>query len=202
MKGHMRKENWEASNPKESRIFTPAIISNCIYQNITASTSPLQRSVFDICSGNGSLSKPWIEEPSSLSFFGRIDIEMPTVEEGKFGFTQDDFFESDLSFTESDLILCNPPFNGWGRKLASEVFLDEIMKRGGYQVVLFAPMGFRLNQRIRSSRWRKLRQIQKSGFRLTGILSLPLDIFPGVQFHSEVLFFNVPLTDPLMWIDE
>ncbi len=54
-------------------------------------------------------------------------------------------------------------------------------------------MGFRLNQRKISKRWKWLRDNCPP---ITSIISLPLDIFDNVQFHSEILIFNVPKLKP------
>jgi len=53
---------------------------------------------------------------------------------------------------------------------------------------MIVPHGFRLNQKQDSKRYQWLRD----NLEITSSLSLPLDIFDGVKFHSEVLFFNVP----------
>jgi len=66
-------------------------------------------------------------------------------------------------------------------------------------VVLFAPMGLRLNQKKTSSRWQWARD---HGPRITGIVSLPLDVFPDVKFHSEILLFNVPSVQPHYWLED
>lgn len=91
-----------------------------------------------------------------------------------------------------DLILCNPPFNGApGKQLYPEVFLRHTFKLFDEKVpvVMFAPMGLRLNQRKHSTRWRWLRDAKA---RITSIIDLPLDVFPGVECHAEILVFNVP----------
>jgi len=92
-----------------------------------------------------------------------------------------------------DLVICNPPFNRdtkiKGRRLVPELFFDRAVELWGstLAMVLICPMGFRLNQRKKSTRWRKLRISPQ----ITSIVSLPLDIFEGVLFHSEVLMFGV-----------
>ena len=101
-----------------------------------------------------------------------------------------------------DLVLCNPPFNGAaGKQLYPEVFLRHAFRLFGETVpiVLFTPMGFRLNQRRRSARWRWLRDTRAN---LTSIVSLPLDIFPGVEFHAEILIFNVKGIRPHYFLPE
>jgi len=101
-----------------------------------------------------------------------------------------------------ELIICNPPFNqGGGKKLYPEVFLRKIIDLFGpdIPVVLFVPMGFRLNQRLRSARWQWLRD---AGPALTGIISLPLDLFPGVEFHNEIVVFNFPVSPVHQFLPE
>jgi type I restriction enzyme M protein len=74
--------------------------------------------------------------------------------------------------------------------LYPEVFLAHIFELfgEGTPTVLFAPMGLLLNQRKKSSRWRWMRDCKA---KLTSHITLPLDIFPGVEFHNEILVFNV-----------
>ena len=93
------------------------------------------------------------------------------------------------------MVLCNPPFNGCkGRQLYPEVFLRHILKLfASVPTVLFTPMGFRLNQRKKSERWKWCRD---SVMQITSIVSLPLDIFSGVEFHAEILIFNRPDLKP------
>jgi type I restriction enzyme M protein len=87
--------------------------------------------------------------------------------------------------------MCNPPFNGCeGRKLYPELFLRCIHSYFGSSlpVVLVVPMGFRLNQRRGSKRWQYLRD----NWKISSIMTLPIDMFGDVLFHSEILFFNFP----------
>jgi type I restriction enzyme M protein len=64
---------------------------------------------------------------------------------------------------------------------------------------MFVPMGLRLNQRLCSARWRWLRDC---GTRITSIISLPLDVFTGVEFHNEILIFNVVGLRPHYFLPE
>jgi len=101
-----------------------------------------------------------------------------------------------------DLVLVNPPFNNAPkRQFYPEIFLRKITELFGTNipVVLFTPMGLRLNQKKTSSRWQWARDY---GPRITSIVSLPLDVFPDVKFHSEVLLFNVPNVQPHYWLEE
>ena len=96
----------------------------------------------------------------------------------------------------------NPPFNGCeGKRLYPEVFLAHTFELFDetIPVVLFTPMGFRLNQRRKSARWRWLRD---SKAKLTSTVALPLDIFPGVEFHAEILIFNVKGVLPHYFLPE
>ena len=100
-----------------------------------------------------------------------------------------------------DLAICNPPFNlGIGRKLGSEQFLEKIIEVAGADtpIILFVPMGFRLNQRKHSKRIVRLRDEFPP---ITTIITLPLDVFDGVEFHNEILIFNAPELPPhLTWL--
>jgi tRNA G10 N-methylase Trm11 len=105
-----------------------------------------------------------------------------------------------------DVVVCNPPFNSApGRKLYPEVFLRQIHKLFGNEtlVVMIAPMGLRLNQRLKSARWRYLRD----NWKISSILSLPIDAFTKaddspVLFHAEVLFFNFQGLRPHYFLPE
>jgi type I restriction enzyme M protein len=99
-------------------------------------------------------------------------------------------------------VLCNPPFNGApGKRLYPEVFLEHLFKLFGVQipVTMVVPMGLRLNQRRKSKRWRWLRDC---GAQITSIISMPLDVFDGVEFHNEILVFNVAGIKPHYFLPE
>jgi type I restriction enzyme M protein len=100
-----------------------------------------------------------------------------------------------------DLVIMNPPFNiGTGRKLAVEVFMDKVIELVGKDVpiVLITPMGYRLNQRKNSARWKKMRDTYP---KITSIISLPLDCFEDTLFHCEVICYNTPYLDPHYFVD-
>ena len=79
-----------------------------------------------------------------------------------------------------------------------DLFLSrlEFLKPGlpGYVVT---PMGFRLNQRGVSRR--RLKYADSLTAIITGIVSLPMDVFEDTQFHCEVLYFNTPGMPPHTW---
>lgn len=164
------KRNDYNAKPKRRDVPTPQGVARFI-----ASLFPCEQMVFDPCVGGGPLLAPF-----SCPTAG-IDLK-----------TGDDFlsWENPEQLAPS-LVVCNPPFNlGGGRKLGSAVFFGRIVELWPTaKIVLFVPMGFRLNQRLVSKRWRWLRD---SAPAITSIISLPLNIFEGVEFHAEILVFNAP----------
>tara|TARA_R100001443_G_scaffold40836_1_gene54222 strand:- start:7934 stop:8515 length:582 start_codon:yes stop_codon:yes gene_type:complete len=109
-----------------------------------------------------------------------------------------DFFSADKE-EDIDCVIVNPPFNrdgvGQGRKLLPEAFLDKILEvcDKNTPIILITPMGFRLNCSKKSKRRKKLINDYPP---ISSIISLPLDIFEGVKFHTEILCFNCPWLKP------
>jgi type I restriction enzyme M protein len=185
----MKRNNYKLK-PKNSTVYTPSEVSQYLYDIISCHIKP--KVIFDPSIGKGSLTKPW--ESKSVKIIGS-DINAKSKN------YCDTFLRSkfedieDWPYRNPDLILCNPPFNAAkGRKLYPEIFLRHIVRLFGNNVpiVLFAPMGFRLNQTMRSSRWNWL----KDNLEISSIISLPTDCFDGVKFHSEILIFNIPQLKP------
>lgn len=169
------KRNNYIKNPKKQDIDTPEIVAQFI-----ADLFPDVKSVFDPCCGKGNLLKP---------FKNRANVVGIDIKQGI------DFLKIDYKI-KTDLVVCNPPFNlGVGRRLGSETFLEKIIEVCGNKVpiVLFVPMGFRLNQRNTSKRWKWLRDKMPL---IKSIISLPLDIFENVEFHNEILIFNTSQLKP------
>ena len=99
-------------------------------------------------------------------------------------------FLKETNNIECDFVIMNPPFNiGTGRKLAVEVFMDQVLKLVDNQIpiIMICPMGFRLNQKVNSKRWKKIRDTYPP---INSIISLPLDIFDNTLYHSEIICFN------------
>ena len=170
------KRNDYIKNPKRTDVPTPIWLCEEI-----SSLFPDVSSVLDPACGDGRLLLPFEKKGCETVGFD--------IKNGQ------DF----LTMTEKircDLVVCNPPFNlGVGKMLGSEVFLRKIIELCGVvPTVLFCPMGFRLNQRTKSARWHWLRDSCPS--KITSIMSLPLDVFDGVEFHSEIIFFNAPGLPP------
>ncbi len=175
------KKNNYMKNPKRSDIDTPEVVANFI-----ASLFPDIKSVFDPCYGKKNLLNPFIKKG--------IQVEGCEIKEGC------DFLKRTKKIS-TDLIVCNPPFNlGVGKRLGSEIFLEKIIEllKEPTPIVLFVPMGFRLNQRKTSKRYKWLRDNCPP---ITSIISLPLDIFKEVQFHSEILIFDAPKLKPHYFLE-
>jgi len=99
-------------------------------------------------------------------------------------------FLKETNKIDCDFCIMNPPFNiGSGRKLSVEVFMDKVLELvdNNIPIIMLCPMGFRLNQRIKSARWRKMRDTYPP---ITSIISLPIDIFEDTLFHCEIICFN------------
>ena len=185
------------SNPKASTVLTPIGVAQFLFDILHRDE---YTNVYDPAIGNGRLTNPWFEagcyvrgcdikpKPRSLQCHDYLRGRFENVIPG--------------SIARPDLVLCNPPFNGAeGKQLYPEVFLRRIFEVWGPRTptVMFTPMGFRLNQRCKSKRWRWLRD---SKARLKSIVSLPLDVFPGVEFHAEILIFNATRIKPHYFLPE
>jgi hypothetical protein len=144
----------------------------------------------------------------------------------------DDFLTWTGQFPPVDLIIMNPPYNHskasskkWGRwTLLPEMFLEKSFKLFGKdaKVIMFTPMGFRLNSRsFTSKQGNRYRKIRDEYGQITSIVSLPLDMFPNNDFdpkkpaarrnvgkgvmasnikrketQQEILMFNMPKLKP------
>jgi hypothetical protein len=164
---------------KPNIIETPPGVARFLFDLIGAAY-PI-RTILDPCSGRGALTRPWTKRRI-------ISYE---IAEGR------DFFAGPDRI-DCDLVLCNPPFNSgedYARVLLPERFLARIVEvvPAGTPIALFAPMGLRLNCVKGARRYRWLRD---EGPGITSIVSLPRDIFPGCEFHSEILLFNMPSLSP------
>jgi type I restriction enzyme M protein len=196
-------------NKKESSIFTPETICNFLADILTTFVHQQnywgKNVILDPAIGTGNLIKPFMEMKrlrNPLRFVG-YDIEPMRL--ASIQTHCRDFLNSFIKNEIKDiaLIICNPPFNnkGYGRKLLPELFTDKVFELYGEHtpLVMFSPMGFRLNQRVKSKRWRKFRG---RNAQITSIVSLPLDIFPNVEFHSEILIWNIPHLKPHYFLPE
>ena len=197
-------------NPKRSDIPTPLPLAQFIYQIVSASGFVEPGIVVDVGCGDGNLSIPFFRDDCFRTV--GIDIVDSDNRQGVQRFIQADFLKDEVTEhldqpvssvyggriralrDECSLVVCNPPFNTGGtksRKLMPEVFMHRIFElfREQIPLVLFTPMGMLLNQRMHSRRWQIMRDMKAE---VSSQLSLPLNVFEGVEFHSVVLFFNIP----------
>jgi hypothetical protein len=150
------------------------------------------RTIFDPAVGSGNLLDPfedgkYIKMGCDIEDFGaRLDSSF-----------KDDFLSWRGTFPKVDLFLSNPPYNHtkksrekYGRgSLLPEMFAEKGFELFGrdLKMVLFAPMGMRLNTRCytkkQGDRYRNMRD--KFGD-LTSIISLPLDMFPDPKFDPSI----------------
>ena len=192
------KTNDYRVNKKQSDIYTPKNVAQFLFdllnEKICLCRAEVKHTrIFDPAIGSGRLTNPWYSAGFQVS---GVDITKRKGAEYSF-FIKDKFENIEAGiFSQPDLVLCNPPFNaGYGRKLQPQVFLEHIFELFGetVPVVLFSPFGLLLNQRKTSTRWRWLRDC---GTKITSIISLPLDVFPGVQFHNLIVIFNITGLEP------
>jgi len=168
-----------SGDPRPSAIHTPPGVCRYLYDLISPHYKV--KTILDPSSGAGALTRPWK---------GQKVIAFETAR-------GQDFFACH-GHVDCDLVLCNPPFNnesGEGRAFLPQSFLEQMLRvvAAKTPIVLVTPMGMRLNQRKTSVRWRWLRDHCPA---ITSIISLPLDVFEKVLFHSEVLLFNMPKLKP------
>lgn len=185
-------------NEKKATIFTPDYVSEFLYDLIYPHVK--DGVVIDPCVGQGSLLKPW--KRNGYKVMG-IDIEhqgFPNTKVKNYLEIQRGEIKEKPS-----LVIMNPPFNidgktkqyiqehYGGRPLLPEVWFSKAIELFGVDVpiVMFTPYGFRLNQTDTSKRWMKF--INEEYPPITGIVSLPKDVFEDILFHSEVLVFNIKM---------
>src|SRR3954454_2982007 len=105
--------------PKPSNIQTPLAVSQFIFELLRDKGKIRKKEqiiVIDPCVGKGNLLAPW--EKAGYRTFSVDNDENSSANE------IDNFFETTLPEVVTsyyNLVLCNPPFNGYGHKLGSEV---------------------------------------------------------------------------------
>jgi len=185
------------SEQKNSTVYTPATVSQFLFDILH---ERIDRSgvIVDPCVGAGALLEPFREAGFQTKGIDIEDQGYPeTIVRNFIGVREG---EIDLPA----LVVANPPFNidrktrelvsrTHGRRpLLPEVWLSKIVELWGRDVpiALFAPYGLRLNQTIKSCRWRRF--VEGTYSEISSIVALPKDIYDDVLFHSEILVFNVP----------
>jgi type I restriction enzyme M protein len=184
-------------DPKEhgtmNSIYTPAYVAKWLFV-LTKHLKPA--TVFDPACGEGALLKPWCRNSMAIG----MDIDAKIEEPKNWTLLRADFLHS-FPNQEPDLVICNPPWcKGPGNKSHPFLFFRRIVELYGpdMPIILLCPMGFRLNQRVRSSRrgW----FLDANRPEITSVISCPIDMYPDTQFHSEILLFNIPRVKPHYWL--
>ena len=187
-------------NQKNSTVYTPPKVSSFLFKLLHHKIDE-NKIILDPCVGAGSLLKPFDE--AGYKTLG-IDIKY----QGYKNTQVRDFISmgsGDFGDTPIGLVIVNPPFNvnkpifykDYGsRPLLPEVFLAKIIELWGntIPIVLFTPYGLRLNQIVKSRRWKLF--VEGYYPPISSIISLPKNVFDNVLFHSEVLIFNVKRLAP------
>ena len=180
---------------KNSTVYTPPEVSEFLFGILHDKVS--DGTILDPCVGAGSLLLPFRDAGFRTQ---GIDI----VDQGYPGTVIRDFISMEPGELDRPaLVVANPPFNieaktlklvaqSHGRRpLLPEVWLAKSIELWGKDIplALFAPYGLRLNQTVKSRRWRLF--ADGSYPDISSIVALPKDVYSGVLFHSEVLIFNV-----------
>jgi len=183
------------SEQKNATVYTPSAVSEFLFELLASKTEGL---VVDPCVGAGSLLAPF--QDAGFETLG-MDIE----DQGWPHTHTCNFLSVDKGICRTPgLVIANPPFNidaktkelavkiAGTRPLLPEVWLWKIVELWGTDIpiCLFAPYGLRLNQTVRSRRWKYF--VDGTYPSISTIVSLPKDIYVGVLFHSEILIFNRP----------
>jgi len=220
------KINDYINNPKKSTINTPLPVCQWLCTLIERTNPRIicENMIVDVGVGTGNLSRYFASQiefivgididapkkiPKSIDLYVVSDFLKWERQNGELVCpdmtklrprNREDMF-SYVNNSNEPLVLCNPPFNYEGKRkkeLLSFTFLKKIFEIFGVNtpVVLFAPMGMLLNQRMVSKRWREMSE-DIDGLsisdRISSIISLPIDIFENVQFHHQILLFNMKM---------
>lgn len=180
---------------KNSTVYTPPKVSEYLHRIISSVISPSV--VVDPAIGKGSLTQLW--KKSGVKIIG-VDID-PIGKKYSDTFIHSKFEDIEVwEHDEPQLIIANPPFNGNRPVLYPELFLRHIINLFGesVKVVMFVPIGFRLNIKLTSARWEWL---VNNKMKITSIISLPINCFQS-HFHSEILCFNIPKLNPHYFLYE
>jgi len=120
---NLSKNNYHLK-PKSSTIYTPPAVSQFIFEllkdKIVKPSAAGKPAILDPCCGQGSLLAPWDNAKCYQTFGNDID---PNCLPGQI--SRMDFLKMKtsrgLGIKRPILILCNPPFNGYGHQLGSEI---------------------------------------------------------------------------------
>ncbi|ELA7321107.1 hypothetical protein Q9X98_002698 [Vibrio parahaemolyticus] len=187
---HLNKDHQDIKN---STIYTPKEVTDFLAKEIYSKLNVSK--VFDPAIGTGNLVKSFKENGAYV-----VGNDVDSVPNCADEFYNEDFEHFNQPIDGVDLVVMNPPFNGHPkRKLYPEIFIDKVFELFGSAMPLIAivPTGWRTNQAVGSKRWRKIRDTQK----ISSIVTLPLDVFEGIKFHTEIVIFNVDGLKPHYFLD-
>ncbi len=170
----MHNVNLKNNTASDNTIETPLELCKFINELVLSVMTPTK--ILDPCSGNGNLTR----------YFQNVEVLSYEIKEGS------DFFDCTIDDCKGiDLVICNPPFNGHKskRKLFPEEFLKHILDVVPPEtpIVFITPHGLRHNVRKVSKRLQWLTTLN-----INSLISLPLDVFPEVLVHCEILIMNMP----------
>ncbi|PNH79135.1 hypothetical protein [Vibrio diazotrophicus] len=189
----MKHINKNHNDIKNSTVYTPKVITDFLMKEVYSKLNI--KKVFDPAIGSGNLVRD-LKEQGVYVIGNDIEDVCDCADE----FYQSDFEQFEKKLKDVDLVVMNPPFNGHPKKkLFPEVFIDKVFELfdSNIPVVAIVPAGWRINQKVTSKRWRKIRDNQK----ISSLITLPLDVFEGVQFHTEIVIFNVDGLEPHYFLD-
>jgi len=222
----VNKNNYHKNN---SIVYTPDILCKKlvdIYESSRTDTDKDKKIIFDPCTGTGNLLryfKIYFDQYNNEYFRNHYLTFGMDIDDNKDRKYCDKFIKQNFLSWEPtnkikpDLVIMNPPFNReldnetikWmkehklGKALLPDLFLKQAFDLFGHdqKVIMITPMGFRLNQRMISKRYKEYSIGKYGDSKITSIMSIPLDIFPEVQIHIEILFWNIKGIEPHYWLD-
>ncbi|WP_339033487.1 N-6 DNA methylase [Spiroplasma endosymbiont of Cantharis rufa] len=196
---------------KNSTVYTPTILSDFLFKILNKEIDK-KSYIFDPCVGKGSLLKPW--KKNGWKIVG-MDIEKQGFLNTKVKNYLEINFNKDLKNIKPSLVIMNPPFNvdnetidyikankygnGSARPFLPEVWLDKTIELFGKDIpiVMFTPYGFRLNLKSANGGSKRYKKFKDGKIpKITSIISLPVDVYKEVKFHSEIIIFNVEGINP------
>lgn len=183
------KRNNYMDNTKDSTILTPKPLCEWLSSLIIPELKD-EAVIFDPCVGTGNLLYPFFEKKMFVTVGNDIKNREPKIDINMLG----DFLEWEKIDFVPDFVIMNPPYNHddytrkkYGkRSLLPELFLRKIFQLWkNVPVLMFAPMGFRLNQRCYTEAQGERYQYL-SDKEITTIITLPLDIFPNPNYRTDI----------------
>jgi len=177
---------------KNNTVYTPEKLSYFIYKKITKDYN--FKTIYDPCIGKGGMTKYFFENDN----YKVIGSDIENVGQNYCH----EFYNQDIKNLniniKPDCVIMNVPFNGNGRGknlLFPHLFLKTIFDKFGEDmpVVMITGDNFLNNNSLNSKR---LKYISDGSFKITSITTLPLNVFEGIKFNAQVLYFNMDKLQP------